>query len=342
MTVRAEQALARLQEIAPVSADLLIGQAAYVYYTLKDYDHAHEIISRALSMNPSDVHAWQLRSWIERRQGDFDAFLASRREAQRLDPRDPALADSVLGAQLLMHQYDELEAELVGVSRSTYSVGYARSLLQFREHRDFRRLQDTMENLCLRLEEPTCAWEAQIANRDYPAALQGLPESDYAVSARGILQTTQFLVFTHWLMGQKDELIQGLPHWQAQLASDMDSSSRLTLNKSYIDSALLAGIQGKNAEAEQSIQDFFQLKPFDWADRIMLRSYACRVLGMIAATQAAVQCIRDGLNEPSYINPFFEPYLPFYDSIRNEPEFIAMLAEIDSPTTVATTVLGSE
>jgi hypothetical protein len=67
----------------------------------------------------------------------------------------------------------------------------------------------------------------------------------------------------------------------------------------------------------------------DWADRNELRPEACRVLGMIAATQAAVKCIRDGLNEPSHVTPFLEPYLPFYDLIRDQPEFIEMLAEID-------------
>jgi hypothetical protein len=27
--------------------------------------------------------------------------------------------------------------------------------------------------------------------------------------------------------------------------------------------------------------------------------------------------------------PFLEPYLPFYDSLRDKPEFIEMLVEID-------------
>jgi hypothetical protein len=50
---------------------------------------------------------------------------------------------------------------------------------------------------------------------------------------------------------------------------------------------------------------------------------------MIAATQAAVKCIREGLIEPSHVTPFLEPYLPFYDAIREQPEFIEMLTEID-------------
>lgn len=66
-----------LQEIAPGSTDHLVGQAVYVYYTLKDYNQAHDIISQALSMNPSDVRVIELKSWIERRQGDFKHFQQS-------------------------------------------------------------------------------------------------------------------------------------------------------------------------------------------------------------------------------------------------------------------------
>jgi len=33
--------------------------------------------------------------------------------------------------------------------------------------------------------------------------------------------------------------------------------------------------------------------------------------------------------EPSGVNPYVEPYLPFYDAIRDEPEFIELLADID-------------
>ena len=49
---------------------------------------------------------------------------------------------------------------------------------------------------------------------------------------------------------------------------------------------------------------------------------------MAAATAAAVQCIRTGLVEPSLVMPFMEPYLPYYDSIRDEAEFVDLLADI--------------
>jgi hypothetical protein len=50
------------------------------------------------------------------------------------------------------------------------------------------------------------------------------------------------------------------------------------------------------------------------------------------AADAAVQCIRDGLEEPSYVMPFLEPQLPFYDPIRDEPVFVELTEELSRET----------
>ena len=45
-------------------------------------------------------------------------------------------------------------------------------------------------------------------------------------------------------------------------------------------------------------------------------------------SKAAVDCIRVGLVKPSFVMPFLEPALPYYDSIRNQPEFEEMMIQI--------------
>ena len=51
---------------------------------------------------------------------------------------------------------------------------------------------------------------------------------------------------------------------------------------------------------------------------------------MGGAAEAAVKCIRDGLEEPSVIVPFFEPLLPYYDGIRDDPAFIELVEELEN------------
>ena len=92
--------------------------------------------------------------------------------------------------------------------------------------------------------------------------------------------------------------------------------------------ALLAAVEGDTAEAERFMRIYFRNKGTDWADRVSNRDFACQILGMAGASEAAVQCIRDGLEEPSMIMPFVEPLLPFYDPIRETPEFVALEEEL--------------
>ncbi len=81
---RAEDGLATLATIAPQSADHRFTQASYVYYSVKDYDKAHDLIRGALALQPSSVRALELQSWVERRQGNFDVRLDTMRELYAL------------------------------------------------------------------------------------------------------------------------------------------------------------------------------------------------------------------------------------------------------------------
>ncbi len=50
---------------------------------------------------------------------------------------------------------------------------------------------------------------------------------------------------------------------------------------------------------------------------------------MAGAAAAAVGCLRRGFAEPSNVHPFLEPYLPYYDPIRDDPAFRSLLAELE-------------
>jgi len=341
MTVRAEESLAQLQAVAPGSADLLFGQAAYVYYSLRDFDRAHKLISRAITMIPNDFAAMRLKSWIERRQGDYDAFIETRRELRRLDPRNPSLTYDLLDGLLMAHRYDEAWTEVETSPVESFSIEAIRRLLQFREHRSFPQLQESMQQLCEVYAEPDCGWDAFITNRNYSAALDSLDQSGVEINNEInnllitdtddllVAETDQHLAYTHWLMGDDQFPMQKMEEMQDRVEYLKSDSNDFALSDTYIVAAMLAGMRGNVNEAEEWIERWERQDPIDWSERVTSRHKACRVLGMIEATHATVKCIRDGLKEPSLVMPFLEPYLPYYDSLRDKPEFIEMLAEIE-------------
>ena len=328
-TLRAEQALQHLQEIAPGSADHLFGQAAYVYYTLRDYNQAHDIISLALSMNPSDTRVLEMKSWIERRQGDFNAFVESRKQARRLDPRNPKWIDLLVYSLLLTHRYDEALAEVESSTAKSFDIAYAHNLLLYRKHRDLKHFQQSINSLCLQYEQANCGWEVHIANKDYLAALDSIGQ-EKDEPGRFFSETAESnRIFTYWLMEDKASLSREFAIWSSQLEDGRDDSGNFRDGRSYIGAALLSGIQGHTTESIQHIDQWNRHRPIDWANQAIWGHNACRILGMVTATSAAVNCIKERLQQASLVMAFWEPYLPFYDSIRNEPEFIALLTDID-------------
>ncbi|MBE9538300.1 MAG: hypothetical protein IMF06_04410, partial [Proteobacteria bacterium] len=231
----------------------------------------------------------------------------------------------------MMHRYDEAWGEIESSQLEDFYTGLARVLLLFREDRDLNRLQTSMLELCPIYKNMGCGWGAHIANRDYQQALSSLSQPEGEVEQAFFTAEDRRRIYTYWLMKDEERIAQELPQWRARLEKGRDDAGNFHRPQSYVSLALLTGIQGKAEEAERLVKYWFRHQPIDWAERAGTHHEACRILGIIGATQAAVKCIRAGTVETSYVMPFFEPYLPFYDPLRGEPEFIQMLADIDRP-----------
>ena len=95
--------------------------------------------------------------------------------------------------------------------------------------------------------------------------------------------------------------------------------------------AIVTAAEGNTEETERLIRRWRHEAENDLASLSNLLHYSCQILGMAGATAAAVECIRTGLVEPSAVMPFMEPYLPYYDSMRDEPAFVELLADLPDP-----------
>jgi len=96
----------------------------------------------------------------------------------------------------------------------------------------------------------------------------------------------------------------------------------------YLAEAYISAAQGETAETERLVRTWFRGAVRDLAQRLNLRHNVCRALGMAAAASAAVECLRSAFEEPSWAHPFIEPFLPYYDSIRNDSQYVEFMAEL--------------
>jgi len=332
---RAEEIIENIRTLAPNSADYFIGQAYYTYYTLKDYDRADQFITQAQNLRPSDVHIAELKSWIQRRQGDHEGRLETIRLMQKLDPRNSGRTINLVNSLLVTHQYDEAWQEIKKLELDDYWLASTYNLLLLREHQDWGQWAAESLALDAKLEDEIrldYLWDGHIARRDYAAAeklLERMPgpgESGHSEVFLGARQANS--IVTYFLSGQDDRLndvlIESRTHLEKSLTSDGDFT-RFDLN---LDMLLVNAAEGNRDDAERMARRYQRGASADLAELALSRHYVCQFLAMAGSVELAVECLRDSFAEPSLVMPFFEPFLPYYDPIRESPEFVALLAEL--------------
>jgi TolB-like protein len=336
IVAKAEAVLETLRTLAPDSVDFLIAQTYYTYYILRDYDLALQIANQALEIVPSDTQLIAIKAWIKRRQSDFSGYVETMRLAQKLEPGVDAWARSIIGQLILMHRYDEAQQEIEAFrGRRSYSVEQMRATLAVREDGDLNRLAmetERLENEIGHRNGVWEIWETRFNARDFAGALEALD----AIPGRpnpprpgsGISGKQAVSIETYWGLKDADKLAEIIADARQSIGypetTGEEIGSRLILSL-----ALLTAVEGNPEETERQIRDWFRInRQQDPTELAVNWNLACRSLGMAGLAEAAVACIRNGLEEPSSIIPFIEPHLPFYDPVRDEPAFVELLEEI--------------
>ena len=328
-----EDLVAQMQARAPGSVDALMAQMYFTYYVLNDYDLAHDIATQALERAPSDTRLLEIKGWIERRQGNFNAMIESKKLQRKLDPRNKSLTGQIAFNLYLAHRYDEALAELDTQQTSQYFPNRYRAYINFREHRDFARLAAELAALAEGEENPGIQVDlfwAHVYARDYDSAATQLdklppdivsPQSNIYLSNRTIGE----LILGHLT---RSEELEPLLAAAKEAVYENATEEELASGSPLIAIAMFAALEGRTDDAVTSIRQWRQGIGTDWAGRILWRHVVCQVLGMAGAADAAVECIREGLEEPSEIAPFMDPYLPTYDAVRDDPAFVELVEEL--------------
>jgi TolB-like protein len=335
LIAKVEAILEDLQAIAPNSADYLIAQTYYTYYILKDYDLALQIANQALEMVPSDAYLVTISGWIKRRQGDSTGHLESARLARQLEPGNESWTESIIQILVRMHQYDEALAEIEALEGRNYYMEFIGLTLTVREHGNLDRLAMETQALADEIGDEFHIWDiwlTRIITRDFAAAaevLNALPDPPEGAEPPGMgLHNKQvFSILTYWLLDDADRLAELVAEGR-KTVSILGTTDELLDKDTILSVALLAAVEGDTEETERLTQAWYRGGAQDLAGRGVLWDIACQNLGMAGAAEAAVKCIRQGLEQPSGIMPFLEPHLPFYDPIRDEPVFVELVEEL--------------
>jgi TolB-like protein/Tfp pilus assembly protein PilF len=335
---RPEKIIERIRAIAPDSADYLMAQAYFSYYTLRDYDLANRFVSRAIEMRPSDMRLYELKTWIQRRQGDWEGRIETLRQAQELDPRDLSWNIRLAYNLMVTHRYAEALEQVESANIDGFRPESLHNHLLLQVHGDIEQWAAGVARVHREYEDAASGnefdlWDSYMAVRNYDAAENYLTLlQDYRsvgevqnphLSDRNVAE-----ILTYWLAGKTDLLEQSLQRGMAHLDKMVLPDGSLTREDAVaVDFALIAAVKGNKEEAERLNRRGLRAMESDQAVLMAWRHFTCRPLGLVGATAAAVECIRDSLTNPSLALSRLEPFLPYYDSIRDDPAFVALLEE---------------
>lgn len=334
---RIEEILEIIRALAPKSADYVLAQAYFTYYVLKNYERAFQLISQAQNMRPNDLRVSELKSWIQRRLGDFEGKAETTRLSRTLDPNNPRWTTRLAFSLITVHRYQEASEELENLAIKNYRSSVLLNTLDLRKHQDpVRALETLLEirkdfDMKSNLED---LWDASITARTYTLAeevlsiaqspnqpeLEKLFDADATVDIRPII--------TYMLLHNTGRLDQLLSHARNELDEARDVDGNYLDGNQNLTEAFVSAAEGNRQETERLVRVWMRLASEDLAELANMRHFSCRALGMAGATVAATECIRTSLVEPSAVMPFVEPFLPYYDSIREQPEFVDLLTEI--------------
>ena len=132
-----------------------------------------------------------------------------------------------------------------------------------------------------------------------------------------------------WATGDEASLAAHQPEALSFLEQSRQESGEFQELGTNLEVAILEAFVGNREQVIKHVRRTYDGTRGDAAARSIILGYACKTLAMAGAATEAVECLREALTEPSEIQAFLEPHLPYYDPIREDPEFLELLAEFD-------------
>ena len=110
-----EAALQSIRRLRPESGETHLALAQHLYWAYRDYDHAREQLAAAQHTLPNESRIPLLAGYIDRRQGHWDKSLEEMKHALELDPRDFSILQQISLTYQCLRRYKEMAATLDGV-----------------------------------------------------------------------------------------------------------------------------------------------------------------------------------------------------------------------------------
>jgi serine/threonine-protein kinase len=330
----AVQAALRLQ---PDAGEAHLALAIYYYYGFLDYGAAHRELDIASHKLPNNAEIFEYTGYIERREGNWEAGSRNLERALELDPRNLFLLQQMALTYLSQHRYGDTERILdrvLSITPGDALTRTTRAAVALNWRADVRPFQTTLAAVIA--EDPSVASDV-----DYP---------DYALCERTKEATARVLKnypregvatsygancpYTYWQgvvarsEGDSAEAQSAFGAARSEVEKDLEKQPNFAAALSLL-AVIDAGLGRKN-DAIREGRRACELLPIskDAIDGVALAVNLAQIYAWTGDKELAIEQIATIERIPSLLSYGFLKLHPYWDSLRGDPRFEAIVASL--------------
>jgi serine/threonine-protein kinase len=324
--------------LRPDAAETHLARAGNLYRGYLDYDGALAELEVARQTLPNDPRAFELKGYIERRQGRWEQSTRNLERAIELDPRNFFMLQQIAISYLVLRRYAEEASVLdraLDIEPNDIDTKTARAFVEFHWKADTRPLHQTIDSI--RATNPDAVphiaedWlNCALAERDAGAAKNALvalgetPLTDYTVHLnRSVIEGVLARMTKHEgkarsaftaARAEQEKTVQAEPGYGPPLCV-----------LGLIDAGL-----GRKEEALREGRRAVELLPVekDAINGPLMIEYLAMIAAWVGDKDLACKQLATAIRYPSSLSYGKLKLLPFWDPLRGDPRFEKIVASL--------------
>jgi serine/threonine-protein kinase len=324
--------------LRPDAGETHLARAGNLYRGYLDYDGALAELEVARQTLPNDPRAFELKGYIERRQGRWEQSTRNLERAIELDPRNFFMLQQIAISYLVLRRYAEEASVLdraLDIEPNDIDTKTARAFVEFHWKADTRPLHQTIDSI--RATNPDAVphiaedWlNCALAERDAGAAKNALvalgetPLTDYTVHLnRSVIEGVLARMTKHEgkarsaftaARAEQEKTVQAEPDYGPPLCV-----------LGLIDAGL-----GQKEEALREGRRAVELLPVekDAINGPLMIEYLAMIAAWVGDKDLACKQLATAIRYPSTVSYGQLKLLPFWDPLRGDPRFEKIVASL--------------
>jgi serine/threonine-protein kinase len=342
----AEAAIQAAFRLRPDAGEAHLARAQNLYRGYLDYDAALAELDVAGQTLPNDAGVFELKGYIQRRQGKQEEAVHSLERAIELDPRNTFTLQQIALSYHHLRRYAEEKSVLdraLNIEPNDVDIKVARAFVEFHWKADTRPLHQTLDSI--RATNPAatqsiadgwliCALaerDANAAKNAEIAAGENPPFTDEAVNF-----TRPFVEGIIARMSKDDEKARA-----AFTAARAEQEKIIQAQPDYGPPLCVLGLidagLGRKEQALREGRRAVELLPAqkDPINGIAIVKYLAMIAAWVGDNHLACEQLAVAVRPPSRLTYGQLKLLPFWDPLRGDPRFEKLVASLAPKETVA-------